>query len=142
MIKSKIISVLSLAVFSSAALLTGVASAATPAAVNKPVVNQTIKKERKDFLKAHPELAKELKAIKDLPKDQRKAKMADLKKKYPDFFKFARSGKKENKGNKLAELTKNNPQAAAELQSIRNLPKEQRKAKMKEFREKYLKAKK
>jgi hypothetical protein len=148
MVKRKLLGILCLAVFSSSAVLTGIASAATTVEKkDKMAAHEIKKKDKQDFLKAHPDLANALKALKDLPKDQKKAKIAELKKKYPDFFKEYRNkmnnkGMKGDKGNKLAELAKTNPQLANELKALKDLPKEQRRAKIKEIRAKYLPAKK
>ncbi|RZL33469.1 MAG: hypothetical protein EOP00_32840 [Pedobacter sp.] len=87
-----------------------------------------------ELAKTNPQLANDLKALKDLPKEQRKARMQELRAKYPDAFK---NHKKQVNG-KLQTLAKNNPQLANDLKSLRDLPKDQRRAKIQELKSKYL----
>lgn len=116
MIKNKLASVLTVAVFALSSL--------------GMVANAAVTEQQKT------EIKQQLEQIKKLPKEQRKAKVQELKAKYPDAFKH----KKHGEGfKKLKELAKNNPQLAAELKQIKELPKDQRRAKMKEIKEKYLK---
>ncbi len=130
MIKKKINFLLGVAIIGSTVLVSNYQ-------VNAATAKQHIKESKKEFLKAHPEIEKELKAIKALPEEQKKQKMKELRKKYPEYFKNAQNNR--NKGGKLRELAKKNPELAKELKALKGLPEDERRHKMRELRKKYLK---
>jgi hypothetical protein len=123
--KNKLISILTLSVFSLSTL-------------SAQAINVTLDKQE-------TEVKQQVEQIKQLPKDQRKQKMDDLKTKYPDFFnKHNNFNKKDykNKENKklhsnLDELIKKYPQLESEINQIKDLPKNDRREKMKALKEKY-----
>lgn len=86
----------------------------------------------------YPQLTNEINQIKQLPKEQQKQRLKELKTKYPDIFKKGQYEGKNN-FNRLNELAKTNTQLATELNNIKNLSKDQRRTKMKELYQKYLK---
>lgn len=127
MLKNKIAKIATSLLFG-ITVISGTAFAATTSAP----VNNTKQTVNKEDMKAFKD---ELKSIKNLPKEQRKAKMQELKTKYPNTFKKHRHAGM----HKLQQLAKNNPQLANELKGLKDLPQDQKKAKIKELRGKYLK---
>ena len=88
----------------------------------------------------YPELVTALESLKDLTPEQMKAKMVELKAKYPDAFKFDKNGfnKGFNKGCQLSvELKAKYPELVTALEALKDLTPEQRKTKMDELKAKY-----
>lgn len=80
------------------------------------------------------EVKQQMEQIKKLPKEQRKQKIDDLKNRYPEVFKNKRMGKGHKRFEQFAAKY---PQLANEINQIKQLPKEQRKERMKELKAKY-----
>jgi asparagine synthetase A len=120
-IKNKLAVILTTALFGSS-VIAGIASAADTQDANKA---------------KRQEIRQQVEAIKKLPEAQRKAKMEELKKKYPEMANHKRGKKGNRMGKMMSDLEKTNPQLAAEIKNIRNLPQDQRKAKFEELKKKY-----
>jgi hypothetical protein len=127
MIKNKVI------IFFTAALFAVSITAGTANAQQAGKIKKTNIK-RQAVIANHKAIKAQLDQIRKLPKDQRRAKMQELRAKNPGFFKIGGNG---NGLFKLRQLAKTNTQLASELKGLKGLSQEQRRAKLKEIKQKY-----
>lgn len=115
-------------------LMTGCGvSVVAPAAATNPVkASEAFTTDNTDFSTmavSNPELKKELENLKNLPKEQRQAKLDELKKKYPDDFKNMKPGMGKHFGHRgfgfgpggnMKNLETTNPDLAKDLKALKD----------------------